>query len=46
MTAAYIPQSLRARVAEQARYRCGYCLSSEQIVGLSMEIDRLTPTLQ
>jgi hypothetical protein len=35
MTAAYIPKYLRERVAEQARYRCGYCLNSEQIVGLS-----------
>ena len=43
MTAAYIPKTLRARVAEQARYRCGYCLSSEQIVGLSMEVDHLIP---
>lgn len=31
MTSAYISNQLRDRVAEQARYRCGYCLSSEQI---------------
>ncbi|HYU31407.1 MAG TPA: HNH endonuclease signature motif containing protein [Thermoanaerobaculia bacterium] len=43
MTLAYISKKLRERVAEQARYRCGYCLSSEQIVGLSMEVDHLIP---
>lgn len=43
MTSVYIPDKLRKRVARQARYRCGYCLSSEQIVGLSMEIDHLIP---
>ena len=43
MTSAYIPNKLRERVAQQARYRCGYCLSSEQVVGLSMEIDHLIP---
>ncbi len=43
MTSAYIPDKLRERVARQARYRCGYCLSSERIVGLSMEIDHLIP---
>jgi len=43
MTSVYIPDKLRERVAQQARHRCGYCLSSEQIVGLSMEIDHLIP---
>ncbi|HEV7507828.1 MAG TPA: HNH endonuclease signature motif containing protein [Thermoanaerobaculia bacterium] len=43
MTSAYVSKKLRERVAEQARYRCGYCLSSEQIVGLSMEVDHLIP---
>jgi len=43
MTSAYISRQLRERVAEQARYRCGYCLSSEQIVGLSMEVEHLIP---
>jgi hypothetical protein len=43
MTAAYLPKKLRERVAEQARYRCGYCLSSEQVVGLPREIDHLIP---
>jgi len=43
MSAAYISKKLRERIAEQARNRCGYCLSSEQIVGLPMEVDHLLP---
>ena len=43
MTSVYIPKLLRQRVAEQACYRCGYCLSSEQVLGLSMELDHLMP---
>lgn len=43
MTSAYISKKIRERVAEQARYRCGYCLCSEHIVGLSMELDHLIP---
>jgi hypothetical protein len=43
MTSGYISTKLRDRVAEQARYRCEYCLSSERVVGLSMEIDHLIP---
>jgi HNH endonuclease len=43
MTSVYIPDQLRERVAREGRYRCGYCLSAEQIVGLSMEIDHLIP---
>lgn len=45
MPKAYIPKDLRARVAETARYRCGYCLSQEAVIGSPMEIDHgLTPT--
>jgi len=43
MSQARIPKALRSRVAEQARYCCGYCLSSERIVGAPMEIDHLIP---
>jgi len=35
----YIPKPLRERIAVQARHRCGYCLTSEAIVGAPMEID-------
>ena len=43
MSSAYIPKELRRRVSRQARYRCGYCRSSEDAMGLSMEIDHLIP---
>jgi len=43
MTSSYVSKKLRQRVAEQARHRCGYCLSSERVVGLHMEIDHLIP---
>ena len=43
MTSVYIPRALRRRVAEQARYRCGYCLSREEIIGMPLEIDHLIP---
>jgi 5-methylcytosine-specific restriction endonuclease McrA len=45
MTSSYIPKKLRVRVAAQARHRCGYCLSSEAIVGLAMEIEHLIPQI-
>ena len=35
MSEGHIPKALRERVARQARYRCGYCLSAEAIVGLT-----------
>lgn len=43
MSSAYVPRALRRRVAEDAGHRCGYCLSSEEIVGLPMEIEHLMP---
>ncbi len=43
MSSAYISKDLRQRVAKQGRYRCGYCLTAESIVGQSMELDHLTP---
>ena len=39
MSRTYLPKALRERVAEAAKYRCGYCLSSEAIIGAPMEID-------
>lgn len=35
--------SLRERVRRAARYRCGYCLTSEQVIGPLREIDHLVP---
>lgn len=43
MSSSYISRQLRRRVATQGRHRCGYCLSSEGIVGMRMTIDHLIP---
>src|SRR5581483_3297855 len=43
MSQSRIPDQLRIRVSAQAKHRCGYCLMSEQVVGLAMEIDHLIP---
>jgi hypothetical protein len=43
MSQAYVSKALRDRVAAQARYRCGYCLTREAVVGSPMEIDHLIP---
>lgn len=43
MSKTYIPKALRRRVATQARYRCGYCLTPERIVGMEMEVDHIIP---
>jgi len=43
MSRTYVSKELRERVAEQAMYRCGYCLSAQAIVGAPMEIDHLIP---
>lgn len=39
----YIPISLRRLVREQAQYRCGYCLRSEELSGEPMTIEHLHP---
>jgi len=39
----YVPTALRQRIAEAARFRCGYCLTSRHIVGPLLEIDHITP---
>ena len=43
MSKTYIPKALRERVSQQARHRCGYCLTQEAIVGTPMEIDHIIP---
>lgn len=45
MSDTYVPHALRERVSAQAQYRCGYCLTSEAIVGAPMEIEHLTPEM-
>jgi hypothetical protein len=38
-----IPAVLRRRISDQAGHRCGYCRSSEEIIGASLEIDHIVP---
>lgn len=46
MSKAFVSPSLRRRVAEQARHRCGYCLSTESIVGTPMDVEHIIPESQ
>jgi hypothetical protein len=39
MSKSYIPKALREHIAAQAKYRCGYCLTAEDISGMPMEIE-------
>jgi hypothetical protein len=43
MSRDYIPKGLRDIVARTARYRCGYCLTQEAVVGTPMVIDHIEP---
>lgn len=43
MSRSYVSQALRAAVAAAARYRCGYCLTLEQLIGASMTIEHIVP---
>ncbi len=43
MSRSYVSAALRAVVAEEARYRCGYCLSAEAIVGMPMDVEHIMP---
>lgn len=43
MSQSYIPKVRRVKVATQARYRCGYCLTREEIVGMPMQFDHVVP---
>lgn len=43
MKAKRVSRAVRRRVAEAAGYRCGYCLTSQEIVGPLLEIDHLIP---
>lgn len=44
MTSVYIPADLRRRVAQQSGGRCRYCLSSEAISGIPLDIDHVMPS--
>lgn len=43
MKKSWISRSLRERVSKQAQYRCGYCLTSQRIIGMPMEIEHIIP---
>lgn len=43
MSTSYIPKELRLLVAEQAKQRCGYCLTQAAIVGTPLTFDHIIP---
>ncbi len=43
MSGSHIPVELRRRVAHEAGGRCGYCLTSEDIVGTPMDFEHIIP---
>ena len=43
MSKTYVPKPLRQQVNEDAQRRCGYCLTSQQIIGRPMAIDHIIP---
>jgi hypothetical protein len=43
MSAAKVPDSVRRRIAVQAEYRCGYCLTSERLTGIRLSFDHIIP---
>lgn len=43
MSQTHIPPALRSIVAEQSRYRCSYCLTTEAITGALFTVDHIIP---
>lgn len=43
MRRSYISKTIRARVAAQARHRCGYCLTPASLIGMPLEIEHIFP---
>jgi hypothetical protein len=43
MGRSYIPESLRRAVAEQAKYRCGYCQTAQAISGMKLHVEHIHP---
>jgi hypothetical protein len=39
-----IPRAQRIRIAEEARYRCGYCQTQEVMSGIPLTIEHIIPT--
>ena len=40
----YISTSLRERIALKAKNRCGYCLRTEELMGMRMTVDHIIPS--
>ena len=38
-----LPLALRQRIAEQARHRCGYCLTQELVSGIPLTLEHIIP---
>lgn len=43
MTGETISTEIRRKIAEFSHYRCGYCLTSQHIVGPLLELDHIFP---
>jgi hypothetical protein len=43
MSRTRITPALRRIVAERSRYRCGYCLTAEEVVGTLFTVDHIVP---
>jgi len=40
----YIATSLRERISLKAKNRCGYCLRTEELMGMQMTVDHIIPS--
>lgn len=46
MSKAYISPTLRQKIAETARHRCGYCQTAAALIGMPLEIEHIIPEAQ
>lgn len=43
MSGTYVPKELIRKVTEQARHRCGFCLTSELLIASQMDVEHIIP---
>lgn len=43
MSRAFSPKTVRERVAASARYRCGYCQTQQDVIGMPLHIEHIIP---
>lgn len=43
MSRAHISTSVRQRICAEARYRCGYCLAQQDIIGVQLHVEHIKP---